>query len=176
LRSWLTVTSSSLVMSWTFKRNFFAHYWVPILSFIYIISLSSIPKILSINNSYFCVSLDWWCLHLIISNHTSISHFWIPNVCLILKILIFFFFSVVISSWPELVVFLYFFHILLILFIFNSCKALSFILSNCSPSPYYDFLIWEECDLIESYDSNHNQTNVLVIVSVSFLIFSKLSL
>jgi hypothetical protein len=104
------------------RESWIAHYWVSVLSFIDYISLSSIPKILSIEVTNICVILDWWCLYLILPNHTSISHFWIPYVCLVLKILSSLFFSIVISTCPELIIFLNLIHILLKLFILSLVK------------------------------------------------------
>ena len=101
------------------RESWIAHYWISVLSLINIISLCSIPKILPIKITNICIILDRRCLYLILTHHTSIPQFWIPYVCLILKVLSCLFFSIVVSTSPELVIFLYLIDILLILFILS---------------------------------------------------------
>jgi hypothetical protein len=104
------------------RKSWIAHYWISVLSFIHIISLSSITEILSIEITNVCLILDRGCLHLILSDDTTVSHFWVSNVCLILEILSCLIFSVVISACPELIIILNFVHILLKLFVLSLVK------------------------------------------------------
>lgn len=119
------------------RESWIAHYWVSVLSFIEIVSLSSIAKILSVEITYICIVLDWRCLHLILSNNASISHLRVSNICLVFKILSRLIFPIVISACPELIIFLYLIHILLKLFVLSLIKHLILISQIAFPP-----LIW----------------------------------